>query len=80
MKDLMVSAHFSFKVVGERARRLKYARGLSALSVTTTKPIGCRPKTNWAVSLGVGRNPESVQEYLHEMLVPHDHAYKHDNI
>ena len=31
-------------------------------------------------SPGVGRNPESVREYLYEMLVPHEHTYKRDNI
>jgi len=28
---------------------------------------------------GADRNPESVQEYLHEMLLPHKHAYKRGN-
>jgi len=41
---------------------------------------GLRPKTYWVVIPGVGRNPESVQEYQHEMLAPHEHTYKHDNI
>ena len=31
-------------------------------------------------SSGLGRNPESVREYLHEMLVSHEHTYKRDNI
>ena len=28
---------------------------------------------------GVGRNPEIVQGYLHEMLVSHEHTYKLEN-
>jgi len=36
---------------------------------------GARPKTNWVASSGIGRNPESVQGYLHEMLVPHEQTY-----
>ena len=39
---------------------------------TGLEPLGSQP--------GSGRNPESVQEYLHEMLVPHEHTYKRDNI
>jgi len=35
---------------------------------------------HWVANLGLGRNPESVREYLHEMLVPHEHTYKRDNI
>jgi len=35
-----------------------------------------RPETNWVASSRVGGNPESVPGYLHEMLVPHNHAYK----
>jgi len=31
-------------------------------------------------SLEVGRNLELIREYLHEMLVPHEHTYKRDNI
>jgi len=38
------------------------------------------PKTKWVDIPGVSRNPKFVQEYMHEMLVPHKHAYKHDNI
>ena len=29
---------------------------------------------------GSGRNPESIREYLHEMIVPHEYTYKRDNI
>jgi len=64
-----------------RARGLEYARGLSALLIATMKPHkGARPKTYWVAISGVGRIPEFVQEYLHEMLVPHEYAYKRDNI
>ena len=41
---------------------------------------GAKPKINWVASPGVGKNPESVQEYPHEMLVLHEHVYKRDNI
>jgi len=37
---------------------------------------GASPKTNCVASPGVSRNPESVQGFLYEILVPHDHAYK----
>ena len=60
-----------------KSPEVKDARGLGVLLVAITKPISVRPKTNWAVSPGVGRNPKSIQGYLHEMLVPHNHAYKH---
>ena len=38
---------------------------------------GAKPKPYWVAIPRVGRNPESVQEYLHERLVPHEHTYKH---
>ena len=41
---------------------------------------GAMPKTNRIASSGVGRNLESVQGYLHETLVPHEHTYKCENI
>jgi len=39
---------------------------------TGLKPLDSQP--------GNRQNPESVQEYLHEMLIPHEHTYKHDII
>ena len=62
------------------ARRLKYARSLSALSVPITKPIRVQAYIHWIAIPGVGRNPESVRAYLHEMFVSHEHTYKRDNI
>ena len=43
----------------------------------THKGTGLEPLDSHPES---GQNPESVREYLHEMLVPHEHAYKHGNI
>jgi len=43
----------------------------------THKGAGLEPLSSYP---GSAQNPESVQEYLHEMLVPHDQAYKRDNI
>ena len=43
----------------------------------TYKGAGLEPLGS---SLGVDRNLESVQEYLHEMLVSHEHTCKRDNI
>ena len=68
--------HSSFEEVGERAQRLKYARGLNALFVATMKPIRVQPKTNWIASPGVDRNSELVKGYLNKMLVPYNRAYK----
>jgi len=39
---------------------------------TGLKPLGSQP--------GSEQNPESVREYLHEMLISHEHTYKRDNI
>jgi len=43
-------------------------------------PIRLQAWNHWIAIPRVGRNPESVREYLHAMLIPHEHTYKRDNI
>ena len=38
---------------------------------------GARPKINWVASPRVGRNSESVQGYLHEMLILYELSLIH---
>ena len=78
MRDLSA---LLFREVGERVRRARVRSGFRlTLGSYHETHKGARLKTNWVASPGVGRNSESVQGYMHEMLVPHEHAYKHDNI
>jgi len=79
LKNLTVWAHFSFEVVGESPEAKVCSRSKRTLGSyhethkgTGLEPLGSQPRS--------GQNPESVREYLHEMLVPHEHSYKHNNI
>jgi len=76
MRDLMVQVHSSLEEVGESQRdrvRSGYKRTLDSYH-ETHKSV--RPETHWVAIPVVGRNSESIQGYLHEILVPHNYAYK----
>ena len=79
LKDLTVRARFSFEVVGEcpEAKVRSGSKRTLGSYRKTHKGIGLEPLGSQP---GSGQNPESVREYLHEMLVPHEHTYKRDNI
>ena len=71
--------HFSSEVVGESPEakvRSGSKRTLGSYH-EIHKGAGLEPLGS---SLGVGKNLESVQEYLHEMLVSHEHTCKRENI
>ena len=79
MRDLTVYAH-SFKEVGESPRARVRSGSRHTLGSYHETHKGARPNTYWVAIPGVGRNPEYVQGYLHERLVPHKHTYKYDKI
>jgi len=72
--------HSSFEEVGESLEAKVHSESRRTLGRYNKTHKGARPKINWVASPRVGRNPGSVQEYLHEILVPHEHAYKHENM
>ena len=62
--------HSSFEEVGESLEPKVHSESRRTLGSYNKIHKGARPKINWVASSRVGRNPESVQGYLHEMLVP----------
>ena len=73
MKDLMIWTHFSFEIVGE-SPEAKVRSGSKRTLGRYHETYKGACLESLVASPGVGRNLESVQEYLHEMLVPHEHA------
>ena len=63
-----------------KARRLKYAQGLNALLVVTTKPIRGTDIEPLDSQPGSGQKPRVGIRVPAQMLVPHEHTYKHDNV